>query len=166
MSVNKYLPHIFVLPEDDANRQIANGFLLDNSLAIRQIQILEEAGGWNQVLERFCAIYAAEMDRCQHRFMVLVIDFDGQADRLKRAKDEIGRNWSHLMDRVFVIGSWSEPESLRQAFGISYESIGLEMARDCREGTDKTWRHKLLQHNATEIDRLRTQIRSILFPSL
>lgn len=28
MSVNKYKPHVLVLPEDDANRQLANGFLL------------------------------------------------------------------------------------------------------------------------------------------
>jgi hypothetical protein len=27
--VNRYLPHVLVLPEDDANRQIANGFVLD-----------------------------------------------------------------------------------------------------------------------------------------
>jgi hypothetical protein len=27
MSINKHLPHFLVLPEDDANRQIANGFI-------------------------------------------------------------------------------------------------------------------------------------------
>jgi hypothetical protein len=27
MSANKYKPHVVVLPEDDANRQLANGFL-------------------------------------------------------------------------------------------------------------------------------------------
>ncbi len=26
MSVNKYKPHVLILPEDDADRQIANGF--------------------------------------------------------------------------------------------------------------------------------------------
>jgi len=29
MSVNGHLPHVLVLPEDDANRQLANGFVLD-----------------------------------------------------------------------------------------------------------------------------------------
>ena len=43
MSVNKFRQHVFVLPEDDANRQLANGFLLD--LSVRQVQILPEAGG-------------------------------------------------------------------------------------------------------------------------
>ena len=27
MSVNKYKPHVLLIPEDDANRQLANGFL-------------------------------------------------------------------------------------------------------------------------------------------
>ena len=40
MSVNKYLPHVLVLPEDDANRQLANGFLLDPNLLDRRIQLL------------------------------------------------------------------------------------------------------------------------------
>jgi len=53
MSVNKYLPHVLVLPEDDANRQLANGFQLDVFLATRRMQILEEAGGWQEVLNRF-----------------------------------------------------------------------------------------------------------------
>lgn len=28
MSTNKFQPHVLIFPEDDANRQIANGFLL------------------------------------------------------------------------------------------------------------------------------------------
>ena len=51
--MNKQVPHVFVLPEDDANRQLANGFVLDGGLDGRRIQILEEAGGWMEVLNRF-----------------------------------------------------------------------------------------------------------------
>ena len=29
MRVNKFIEHILVLPEDDANRQIINGFILN-----------------------------------------------------------------------------------------------------------------------------------------
>jgi hypothetical protein len=43
--INKYQPHVIVLPEDDANRQIGNGFLQVPSLQARRIQILPEAGG-------------------------------------------------------------------------------------------------------------------------
>lgn len=91
--------------------------------------------------------------------MVLLIDFDGQAGRLNEAKARIPER---LNDRVFVLGAWTEPEALKADLD-SYDAIGAAMANDCREDTDKTWRHKLLQHNVNEIDRLREPVRRILF---
>jgi hypothetical protein len=161
MSVHKYRSHIYVIPEDDANRQIANGFLLDPSLLNRQIQVLPEAGGWTQVLEQFRSNHVVGMDRYRNRFIVLLIDFDGNAERLTKAKTEVPR---HLTDRVPILGALSKPEALRQANLGSYEDIGLAMAKDCREGTDTTWGHRLLQHNKSELDRLRERVRPILFP--
>ena len=160
MSVNKYRPHLLVLPEDDANRQLANGFLLDQSLANSRIQVLEEVGGWNEVLEHFLSEHVAEMERYPERSMVLLIDFDGDPTRLQYAKNRIP---GHLTDRVYVLGALVEPEGLRNAALGSYETIGLAMARDCREGTDTTWGHDLLRHNAGELDRLRERVRPILF---
>ena len=118
MSVNKYLPHVLVLPEDDANRQLANGFHLDLFLATRRMQILEEAGGWQEVLPRFKTDHLPEMDRYGSRFMVLLIDFDGREDRLNSVSAAIP---DRLQDRVFVLGVWSEPEELRLKLG-SYET--------------------------------------------
>lgn len=40
--MNKYRPHVLVLPEDDANRQIANGFLL--APALRSLGSYEKIG--------------------------------------------------------------------------------------------------------------------------
>ena len=154
------MPHVHVLPEDDANRQIANGFLLDQFLIGRRIQVLEEAGGWNEVLKRFNSIYAAQMDQTPTRFMVLVIDFDDDLARLQFAKNSIPQ---HLRERVFILGILSEPEDLKQELGQQYEAIGLAMAQDCREGTDSIWAHRLLRHNADEIARLRVQVQPILF---
>jgi len=161
MSVNKYLPHVLVLPEDDANRQLANGFLRDHSLLIQKIRMLPEVGGWIQVLERFKSDHVVEMDRYPDRFMVLLIDFDGDEERLTKAKAAIPDG---LTGRVFVLGALSKPEDLRQAHLGSYEDIGLAMAKDCREGTDTIWGHDLLRHNARELDRLREHVRPILFP--
>ena len=161
MSVNKYLPHVFVLPEDDANRQLANGFLLYQPLSVRQIYVLKEAGGWTQVLVRFKSDHVVGMDCYPGRFMVLLIDFDDKRERLTKAKAVIPE---HLTERVFILGALSKPEALRQANLGSYEDIGLAMAKDCREETDRTWRHDLLQHNASELDRLRQHVRPILFP--
>ncbi len=163
MSVNKHVPHVLVLPEDDANRQLANGFLieLDQLRVGRRIQVLPVAGGWNRVLDSFQSEHVSAMDRYPERFMVLLIDFDGQGNRLNRAGRAIP---PHLAARVFILGALSKPEALRKATGDTYETIGLAMARDCRDNTDTMWGHALLQHNATELDRLREQIRPILFP--
>jgi len=147
-----------VLPEDDANRQLANGFHLDITIP-RQMQVLPVAGGWPNLLNLFNSEHVTKMNLYRHRFMVLLIDFDGQSDRLYKAKAAIPDN---MNERVFILGAWSEPESLRQALGV-YESIGSAMAKDCREETDVTWGHNLLKHNAGELDRLLQRVRPILF---
>lgn len=163
MSVNKNRPHIYVLPEDDANRQLADGFFLDHSLWNRRssFQVLPEAGGWRKALDSFQSDHIRGMERYPQRFMVLLIDFDGQGDRLDNAKAVVP---DHLKDRVFVLGAWGEPEALKANLG-DYETIGMAMAKDCREETDTTWGHDLLQHNASELDRLREHVRPILFES-
>jgi hypothetical protein len=160
MSVNKHRSHILVIPEDDANRQIANGFLRDPHLLNRQIQILEEAGGWNQVLEQFRSNHVVGMDRYPSRLMVLVIDLDGHVERLQNAKAKIP---AHLTERVFILSALRTPEDLRRANLGSYENIGLALAKDCREETSAIWGHELLRHNAYELDRLRQHVRTILF---
>ncbi len=158
--MNKMVPHVLVLPEDDANRQLANGFQLDLLLDTRRMQVLEEAGGWLEALNRFKEDHVPEMERNANRFMVLLIDFDKRENRLQ---DFIAQIPGPLKERVFVLGIWSEPEELRQSLG-SYEKIGLAMARDCRDNTDATWAHDLLKHNAGELQRLRQHVRPILFP--
>jgi hypothetical protein len=163
VSVNKALPYLFVLPEDDANRQLAIGFNL-NIEKSRQMQVLKVAGGWREVLNLFTSVHIAEMERDANRFMVLLIDFDGKLSRLETVRAAIP---DHLGERVFVLGALTTPEALRQALRQvdldSYEGIGSELAADCRDETDKTWRHDLLRHNSSEVDRLRTHVRPILF---
>ena len=162
MGVNKERPHVHVLPEDDANRQLAKGLQRQVDQNQRQMQVLQPAGGWNDVLNLFKSVHAREMERCLNRFMVLLIDFDGHEERLKDVKDAIPE---HLADRVFVLGAWTRPEALKAVLG-SYETIGGAMAKDCREETDTTWGHDLLRHNASEIERLRERVRPILFQSI
>lgn len=159
MSPDFYKPHIFVLPEDDANHDLAIGFHKAVG-AIRQMQVLRPVGGWHKVLQRFEADHVVNMRSCPKRFTVLLIDFDGNGDRLERAKAAIPED---LADRVFVLGSWSEPEDLKAALGCSYERIGSLVADDYREETDTTWGHELLRHNAEELKRLRDRVRRILF---
>ncbi len=89
MSVNRYQPHVLVLPEDDANRQLANGFVLDLDAAVlTRIQVLEEVGGWHEVLNHLQSDHIADMNRYTNRFIVLLIDFDRNSGRLDDARNE------------------------------------------------------------------------------
>ncbi|MBH8564166.1 hypothetical protein I8748_18565 [Nostoc sp. CENA67] len=160
MSINKYQLHVFVLPEDDANRQIANGFTLNLNLNSRAIQVLPEARGWENVVEIFTNDYATTMRQYPKRMIVLLIDFDEDEDRLSYVKDKIPMD---LIDRVFVIGALSEPEILRRDIRKSFEDIGESLAKDCSDNTNKLWGHDLLKHNRTELDRMIVSIKPFLF---
>lgn len=152
MSVNRHREHILVLPEDDANRQMANGFLLDMPDGSRsQVRILPVAGGWQKVLDQFRSDHVDYMDRFQQCRMVLLIDFDGRADRLSQARSAIP---PRLTDRVFIFGVWTRPEDLRAGFG-SYEQIGQRLRRGCSAEPAGIWQHELLRHNSPEVRRLR-----------
>jgi hypothetical protein len=94
--------------------------------------------------------------------MILLIDLDDHPERLTAAKDEIPEG---LRDRVFILGASGEPEALKTVFHKSFEDIGLDMACDCREETEETWGHDLLENNAPELDRLRERVCPILFPT-
>lgn len=108
MSANKHRPHVLVLPEDDANRQPANGFLLEvDPVGMRRMQVLPVAGGWNDVLESFVAEHVREMDLYTARFMVLLIDFDSNEGRLEAAK----KKFLNAFNRESL--SWGHGANLR-----------------------------------------------------
>ncbi len=165
MAVDKYKPHLMVLPEDDANARLATGFQLQlDSAQLRQMDVLPAAAGWIKVLDLFESVHVAEMDGSHHRFMVLLIDFDRKENRLQVAKARIP---ARLIERVFILGALGEPEDFHKRAELGhYENIGMKLGEDCREGTDRTWRHDLLRHNASELIRLNERVRPILFPNI
>lgn len=159
---NKYSPHVLVLPEDDANRQIANGFLLSPNLNQRAIQVLPPPGGWSKVVEAFCAEHLREMRNYHQRRMVLMIDFDREfPQRLKLIQEQIP---AELSEKVFVLGVLSEPEELKRELKyIGLEKIGEALAEDCSRDTQNVWGHVLLVHNQAELARLTHAVKSFLF---
>lgn len=159
MSLNRYRPHIFIVPEDDANRQIANGFLTSPALRARTVQVLPNAGGWTAVRDRFEACLNDELSRYPEGFFILLVDFDDNADRKEQVLSKVS---PQHRDRVFVLGAGGEPEALRKDLG-SFERIGKALARDCVEETDAIWGHPLLRHNAAERARMMPRLRSILY---
>lgn len=161
MSVNVYRPHVIVLPEDDADRQIANGFLLDPAIKLRNIQVLAPAGGWGKVLDSFVEHHATELRKWPARHLVLLIDFDGRVE--ERTAHFVSQFPADVQDRVFLLGTQSEPEPLRRHCGDSLENIGKALAAECRRDETDLWAHELLAHNAAERTRLNASVKSILF---
>ncbi|HVK64952.1 MAG TPA: hypothetical protein VM694_10770 [Polyangium sp.] len=153
MSVNRHKQHWLILPEDDANRQIANGFFL--VFPDRNIQREHPADGWGHVRDAFKRQYNRVMQKYPECLMVLLVDFDNQADRRAAVTSEV---LDSLRDRVFVLGSYVHPEKLKSALGMSYEKIGKSLARECVEGTGDTWGHPLLRHNSRDLMRIRKRI--------
>lgn len=159
MSCNKHSQHILVIPEDDANRQIANGFLLDANVDTRRIQVLEVAGGWQKAVTTLTSDHFNGLARYPTRHLVLLIDFDGDRHRHQTITGQVP---AAFRDRVFVLGCWSEPEALRRQLG-SYETIGRRLAANCQDPNDPVWTNDLLSHNAAELEKMRRIVSPFLF---
>lgn len=167
MSANNYLPHLLVLPEDDANRQILVGF--KNHRAVvnpRQLDIQNIAGGWLVAVDSVVEEHVRQMRKYPGRHVLLVVDFDGHPDRREQIMSRIP---SDLRDRFYILGCSDEPERLLSSMGIraeersKLETLGKRLATDCDQNTNETWGHDMLAHNATELERLKTNVKGFLF---
>jgi len=128
MSVNKFEPHLLVLPEDDANRQLVNGFITSPNLNIRAIQVLPVAGGWEIAVRNFLNEEVQKLRTYNQRRFLLLIDFDGDSERRNEVSNQIPED---ISERVFVLGVLTEPERLRVMLGMNYEKIGASLADEC-----------------------------------
>lgn len=160
MSVNKSKPHILILPEDDANRQIANGFIQNLNINSRAIQVLQIANGWKKAVDSFITDHVPKMQQFPNRMMVLIIDFDQREDRLSYIQSYIP---DALKEKVFILGVKSNPENLRKVTNTTFEGLGKALAEDCVNNTNKLWGHDLLQHNQAELERMTSSVKPFLF---
>jgi hypothetical protein len=160
VSVNKYDWHLHVIPEDDANRQLAVGFRAVSKLGER-VDIRRPAGGWRKAADVVVSDeFLREMEKYPKRVAVLLIDLDSKPERPAEIMKEIESRPDDVRERIFILGAFSEPERLKPALG-SYETIGKALARDCDEGTEATWGHELLRHNAAELARMAPALSSL-----
>jgi hypothetical protein len=166
MSVNREKPHFLLVPEDNANRQIANGFFMIEPFSKSNSQTLPEQRGWPSIRDSFPSDYNRRLQRYPECVMILLVDFDNEdeADRIAEVKQHVD---SSVIDRVFVLGAKSEPEELKKTLGKlrTYEEIGKALAKDCAEGTTNTWNHPLLAHNQHELTRMQSHIAKIFSSS-
>lgn len=155
MSANKYSEHLVVIPEDDANRQILNGFRNTLGVDFRKIQVEPVAGGWKKVLETFESDHIPTMGTFPKRHVLLLIDFDRDSNRIDEVKKVIPEE---LSDRVFVLGVFSEPEDLSKSIRQTEEMIGELLADACLNKVEGLWSNPLLSHNNDELRRMQSLI--------
>ena len=161
MSVNKYKSHVYVIPEDDANRQIIDGFLLHDAVADRAVLVRGPAGGWSKVLDVFVEEYLPKLNGLPNAHVIMVVDFDGVENRKDYFEQRVP---VEVRPRVFVIGSKDNPEILARELKKMFEGIGNALAEECLQDDFKLWHHDHLKHNNEELQRLREVVRPILFP--
>jgi hypothetical protein len=159
--MNKYAPHVYVIPEDDADRQIADGFVLHPQVKDTRIQVVPPAGGWPKVLKTFQDEYVLKLREYPHTHVVMLIDFD---DHIEERKADFEQEIpAEFKTRVFVIGSKRKPETLRREAKKSFEEIGRSLADECDAGTAGLWGHEQLSHNDAERQRLVQTVKPFLF---
>jgi hypothetical protein len=159
--MNKYMDHVYVIPEDDADRQIAVGFVDHPTVNDLRIQVMPIAGGWPNVLKTFKDEYIHLLRTYPKAHVVMLIDFDGVfTQRRELFENDIPDD---LKSRVFVVGSRETPELLRNALNKSLENIGESLADDCDAGTSEYWGHEQLIHNDPDRQRLDQVVRPFLF---
>ncbi len=156
---NKYQDHLWIVPEDDADRQLAIGFVQHPAIRLGAVQVLPVAGGW-RVARGLLARMVPELQKFARRRVLLLVDFDEdptrRAEMLRDVPDE-------LHARVFVLGVWSNPERLKADLGgRRLEYLGEDLADACVGQVDGLWAHALLAHNRDEVERLRREVGSFL----
>lgn len=158
--VNRYKPHVCILPEDEATSQIANGFAL-RVKDERVIKIEHFARGWTDVEAQMLELYTPLMLQFPEIRLVLLIDFDFNSSRLERIRSNIP---DELQKRVFVFGAFSEAEDLKRQNGAkNLEAIGKTLAQECQSKSYTLWNHELLQHLETELLHAQSELRPLLF---
>ncbi|MBX9681686.1 MAG: hypothetical protein K2X38_23255 [Gemmataceae bacterium] len=159
MSVNKFRPHVVVIPEDDANREVMVGFYNHFAVADRCVFAAPPAGGWQHVLDVFKESYIQHLVRYEQAYVVMVMDFDGRVDRRQFVEQDVP---GELRPRVFLIAWRDEPEHLKVELGISFSDIGERLADECSKGRLSLWNHRQLDHNRNELARI-AAVTGILF---
>ena len=159
--MNKHAKQLVVVPEDDANRDIANGFVgVMSPLKHRNVFIARPARGWARAAAAWSAL---KLDVYARRHVVLLVDFDGQHPA--RHEEIVASIPTQFRDRVFVLGAEITPEKLKHR--QSLESVGAELGRACASATSSAassrWMQQGLAHNAAELTRLCTAVGTLLF---
>lgn len=159
--MNRHAPHVLIVAEDDANRQMAVGFEGHPAVKYQWLKVQKAGRGWQNVLKTFQIELVPYLQKYLLAHVILLIDYDN-VYAARRAQFDAATPIA-LKDRVFVLGAESSPEYLHNALGMKFREIGNALAGDCADGTMNLWHHPQLIHNEPDRLRLLTKVRGILF---
>lgn len=159
MSVNRERLHLIIVPEDDACRQLVNGFFLVADHG--QVRVSTVAGGWRRAVDVLLDTYVPYLERNDNGHVLIVVDFDDDSGRGNAILEKVPTT---VRDRVFVLGCLREAEDLKRANLGNYESIGKTLADECKDSRREVWVHELLAHNEPHTAILSQALQATLFP--
>ena len=105
--MNHYVPHVKVLPEDGATRELVLGFVQHPGVSQHRVQVFHVARGWRKVVQKFKEVHVSEMQRYPDRCLILVLDFDNDAGRLDEIRTEIPPDLLERVNRKQCRSSWA-----------------------------------------------------------
>ncbi len=159
MGLNKHKPGLYVIPEDDADRQIANGFLEDFRVQ-NAFQVMPPAQGREKVLSQIIEVYVPILQKYKQLKVIGVLDFDGRKDRYEQKLQEIPNG---VRERVFLLGTLNNPEKLKASAGLHFESLGEKLAQECCDANFELWNNEQLVFLKDEVLRAKEELWTVLF---
>lgn len=170
MSINRQRKHVIFFGEDEATRNLAQGFCESEKINDLKCEVWSTYGtGWQSTID---AIETVRMSRYPQTHLVLVIDLDRRGeDRIAALKREIAN--CPCKDRVYIIGCTKDVQALQRSF-TPVNSIGKLSAQEtgrtiadrsskdvsCMEGV---WGDSSLVHNKDELERLCRNLKDVIF---
>jgi len=160
LSVNKFKPHLLILPEDQAVKDVVVGAV--ESIRVKpaaNLSIEKLLGGWRKLKDRLpeCEKYLGQYPEGR---LLFIIDLDRDPKRPKEVQAWIQGEFA---DRIFLLSSFHEPEALQRELTGSLEMIGGTLVDDCPDDQSEAWAHSHLEHNKPELERFMASCRPILF---
>lgn len=126
MKINRQQKHVIFFGEDEATRDLAQGFIESAKIDELRCDVWHEFGtGWQSTAE---AIERVKMAHYPLTHLILVIDLDRKGQQhIDYLKNEIAN--SPFRDRVYVIGGSNDVQALQRDF-TKGNSIGKMSCQD------------------------------------
>lgn len=157
--VNKFKPHLFIVPEDDADRQIAVGFQMHLE-ANGRMQIVDVAGGWLKVVNVIKDEYVPLLNNNPNTHVLGIIDCDKDADRIA---EQLKTFPAGIRNRIFLLGVNENPQEFKRSTKMHFAQIGEKLADECYKDELDLWNHEMLSYSSIEALRAKNALRELVF---